>query len=114
MKANWLYIVIFLTSVLISSISQVVLKSSAKQEHDNKLKEYLNPKVLFAYAMFFGATLLTTMAYRGVPLSFGPVLEATGYVYVAILGRLILKESFTVKKVIGNILIIAGILICSM
>lgn len=114
MKANWLYIVIFLTSVLISSISQVVLKSSAKQEHDNRLKEYLNPKVLFAYAMFFGATLLTTMAYRGVPLSFGPVLEATGYVYVAILGRLILKESFTVKKVIGNILIIAGILICSM
>lgn len=113
MNASVGYVIVFLVSVLISSISQVVLKTSAKQEHDNKLKEYLNPRVLFSYAMFFGATLLTTIAYRGVPLSLGPVLEATGYVYVAILGKLVLKEKFTVKKVIGNILIIVGILVCS-
>ena len=114
MNVNLEYAIVFLVSVLISSISQVVLKISAKQEYDSKLKEYLNAKVLFAYAMFFGATLLTTIAYRGVPLSLGPVFEATGYLYVALLGRLVLKEGFTVKKVMGNILIIVGILICSM
>lgn len=114
MNVKWGYVIVFLVSVLISSVSQVILKSSTKKKHDNKLKEYLNPMVMGAYLMFFLATLMTTMAYRGVPLSFGPVLEATGYIYVAVLGRIILKEKVTKKKVAGNLLIIAGIVICSL
>lgn len=111
---KWEYAIIFLISVFISSVSQVVLKKSAKQQHENRIKEYLNPRVIGAYGMFFLATLLTTLAYRGVPLSMGVILESTGYVYVAILGWVILKEKMNRYKVVGNVLIIAGILLFSM
>lgn len=108
------YVIVFLVSVLISSISQVILKTSANEEHDNKVKEILNFKVIFAYGLFFAATLLTMLAYRKVPLSMGAVLETTGYVYVAILGRFVLKEKLDKYKICGNLLIIMGIVIYSL
>ncbi len=111
---KWEYVIIFLISVFISSVSQVVLKKSAKQQHESRVKEYLNSRVIGAYGMFFLATLLTTLAYRGVPLSMGVILESTGYVYVAILGWVILKEKMNRYKVVGNVLIIVGILLFSM
>lgn len=108
------YIIVFLGSVLISSISQVILKTSANELHESSLKEILNVKVISAYGLFFWATLCTMFAYKKIPLSLGAVLEATGYVYVAILGRVFLKEELTRNKVIGNIAIICGIIIYSL
>ncbi|MCI5731708.1 MAG: EamA family transporter [Eubacterium sp.] len=105
------YVLIFLLSVLISSISQIVLKTSANEEHGSFIRELLNIKVIVAYGLFFGATLITMYAYKQVPLSLGAVLEATGYVYVALLGRLILKEKLGRNRIIGNLLIVIGILI---
>lgn len=67
--------------------------------------------VIGAYICFLGSSLLTTLAYRGVPLSLGPVLEATSYIYIVLLSRIFLKETITKKKVMGNLLIIIGILI---
>jgi len=103
------YIVLFLCSVLISSISQMLLKRAANKIHKNKLAEYMNPIVVIAYFLFFGATLLTVFAYRGVPLTLGPILESTGYIFVAILSVVILKEKVTRRKVFGNILIVLGV-----
>ena len=111
MNKLWIYIIIFLFSVFISSVSQIILKTSANEKYDSIIKEYLNPKVIIAYGLFFGSTLLTTLAYRQVPLSLGPVIECTGYVYVAVLGAAVLKEKFSKRKILGNILIIAGILV---
>lgn len=108
------YVFLFLISVLISSISQVILKTSANEEHDNKLKEILNVKVFFAYGLFFAATLLTILAYRKVPLSMGAVLETTGYVYIAFFGRFILKEKMNKYKIFGNLLVIIGIIVFSL
>jgi len=111
MKNNLIYIIIFLSSVLISSISQIVLKKSANKNYDNRLKEYLNPMVMGAYFVFFASSLLTTLAYKGVPLSFGPILESSGYIYITILGLLFLKEKITLRKILGNIIIIIGIIV---
>lgn len=108
---NWIYFVTYLISVLIASLSQVILKKSAMIHYETRLKEYLNPYVIGAYFFFFGSSLITTISYRGVPLTMGPVLESTGYIYVGLLGWLILKEKLTWKKVLGNILIVGGILI---
>ena len=110
---NYFYL-LFLFSVLVSSISQIILKKSADKKYDTQLKEYLNPHVIGAYSFFILSTDLTTLVYRGVPLSLGPVLESTGYVYVAILSVLVLKEKMTGKKLLGNILIIIGILVCAL
>lgn len=107
------YSLIFVFGVFISSISQVILKKSAAIKYDNPLKEYLNPNVIFAYIIFFSATLLGIVAYKGIPLSMGPVLDSTGYLFVTFFGVKIFNEKLTKKKIIALILIIAGIIVFS-
>lgn len=104
---------VLLLSVLISAISQVMLKKSALKTYDSPVQEYLNPLVIFAYVLFVGTTLLSVIAYRGIPLSLGPVLESTAYVYVTIFGVLIFKERMTRGKFCALALIIAGIVVYS-
>ena len=66
---------------------------------------------IFAYVLFVGTTLLSVLAYRGIPLSLGPVLEASGYLDITAFGILRFKERMTRRKVIGLALILAGILL---
>ena len=104
-------IAIFLGSVLVASISQIMLKKSADRIYDRWIDEYLNFRVIFAYGLFFLSSLLTVYAYKFVPLSLGPVLEASGYVFVSVMGYFILKEKIGKKKLLGLVIIIAGIVI---
>ena len=108
-----IYIIIFLVSVFISSVSQIILKKSANTEYKNKLQEYLNLKVIVAYTLFFLSSLMTVLAYKGVPLSKGPILEASGYVWVAILGKLVLGEKLKKRKVVGIAIILIGIIVAN-
>ena len=104
-----IYSVILLFSVFISAVSQVMLKISANRTYDTTVKEYANPLVIGAYAIFFVSTLVTVYAYREVPLSLGCVLEATSYLYVTAFGALIFKEKVTPKKLFALVLIVGGI-----
>ena len=105
------YIILFLGGVFISSVSQILLKKSANKTYDNVLKEYLNPWVVIAYGLFFGATLTTVIAYKYVPLSLGPILESSGYFFVTILGMIFLKEKVGKKKALGLLIILVGIVV---
>ena len=104
-----LYSAIMLASVFVSAISQVMLKISANRKHESAVREYANPLVIGAYAMFILSTLMTVYAYREVPLSLGPVLESTSYLYVTAFGALIFKEKVTPKKLAALGLIVGGI-----
>lgn len=105
------YVGVFLFGVFISSVSQVLLKKAAQKDYPNAIAQYLNPLVVFAYAIFLASTLLSVLAYSKIPLSLGPVLEATGYLYITAFGVLIFKEHLTKKKVLALGLIVAGICI---
>ena len=80
-----IYSGIYILGVIVSAVAQILLKKSADVKRENKLKEYLNFKTIFAYGIFFAATLCTVIAYKYVPLSMGPVLGTTEYIFVAIL-----------------------------
>ena len=108
-----LYSAILLLGTFISSISQVILKKAAQKSYPSRIKEYLNFPVIFAYSLFVLTTLMCIFAYRVVPLSFGPVLESTSYVYVTIFGVLIFKEKINRKKILALGLILAGIFVYS-
>ena len=108
-KTVLLYSLFLLLGVFISSISQVMLKKAALKTYDSPIKEYINPMVIFAYILFVGTTFLSIYAYKGIPLSMGPVLEATSYIYITIFGITIFKEKISVKKIIALCLIICGI-----
>lgn len=105
---------VLLFSVFISSVSQILLKKAASKTYESSLREYMNPLVIGAYAMFFGSVLLTMLALKYLPLSMSPILESTGYIYVSVMGYIFLKERFTKRKLAGIAMILVGIAIFSM
>ena len=107
------YSSIFLLGVLISAISQVFLKKESMKKHDSISGDYLNINVIFAYALFIGTTFLSIVALKVVPLSMGPVLEATSYLWVTLFGVVIFKEVITKRRLFALILIVCGIVLFS-
>ena len=108
------YILVLMTGVFVSAVSQVMLKKAALKTYDSPIKEYLNPMVIVAYMLFFGTTFLSILAYKGIPLSMGPIIEATSYIYVTFFGVKIFQEKMNRKKYLALALIIVGIIIYSM
>lgn len=114
MNSTVFYASFILFGTFISAISQVMLKKASSKTYSSWIFEYLNPLVILAYVIFFAATFMSIMAYKGIPLSMGPVLEATGYIYVTVFGVTIFHEKISIKKIIALILIISGISVYSL
>ena len=110
-QAQLPYLLLYLFSTFLASVSQVLLKKAALREHKSLLAEYTDWRVILGYGLFVGCTVLTMLAYKGVPLNVGPVLEATGYLYVTVFGVTIFHEKMNPRKVAALAIIIVGILI---
>ncbi len=108
---NRTFFLIMLGGTFFSAISQILLKQSANKDYSNPLKEYLNWRVITAYGLFFGILLLNTWCYTQVDMKYGPVIDTAAYVFVLILSKVILKEQITRGKIIGNLIIILGIIV---
>lgn len=104
-------VLIYLVTPLISSVSQLMLKRSADDPKNVGLRTYLNWRVILAYALFFGCMLLNVVALQTLDLTVAGVLEASGYLYVIALSWLVLKEKLTPRRLIGNALIVIGIIV---
>lgn len=106
-------IILFVISVCISSTSQILLKKSANEEKQNKWQEYFNKYVISGYLLLFISTILTMLAYKNLNLSMGVMIESISYIIIAVASYFAFKEKITQNKLIGIILIIAGIIIAS-
>lgn len=104
---------IIVLATFISSVAQILLKKSAGKNYGSKIKEYLNPLVITGYGMIFACTLISMYGLKVVPVSLSPVLEATGYIFVAVLSFIFFKEKLSIKQIAGMVLIAAGIVICA-
>lgn len=107
---NKYWAVLFL-AVAVSSVSQILLKKGASKQYDNVLREYLNPWVILGYGMMVLSTLCVIYAYKGVEYKNGSIIESLGFLVVMVLSRIILGEKITVKKILGNIIILTGIIV---
>ena len=105
------YILFLLGSVIVASFSQILLKKSAMKTYDSHIKEYLNPYVITGYGMMVISTILTIIAYSRVDYKNGPIVESLGYILVMVLSYFFFNEKITVRKVIGNALILIGIIV---
>ena len=112
-NAVWLYASILLVGVFISAVSQVMLKKAAMKKYETRFKEYFNPMVIFAYVLFVGTSFMSILAYKGIPLSMGPILETTSYIYVTFFGVRLFGEKMNRQKVLALFLIIGGICVYS-
>lgn len=104
-------VVCLIISVFIASCSQIILKTSASKEYKTIIREYLNVRVIIGYALMFASTILTIIAFKGLDYKNGPIIESLGYVFVMILSRILLKEKITLKKILGNAIILIGIFV---
>lgn len=106
-----IYILVFLGSVIVASVSQILLKKSAMKTYDNIIKEYMNPYVILGYGMLVISMAMTIFAYKGVDLKMGPVIESTSYIFVAILSAIFLHEKVSNKKKMGLVIIVIGVIV---
>ena len=107
--SNFIYIMV--AGTFLTAISQILLKLSADEPHESFMKEYLNWKVIVAYILFGTVLIGNTIAYTRVDMKYGAVIETLAYVWIFILSILVLHEKISRRKLIGNLLIITGIII---
>lgn len=100
---------VFLLAVFLAAVAQAILKYAAIQQYDYWWKSYINKCVLGAYGLFFLSTLMAIWTYRILPLSTGVIFDATGYFYVALLGKLFFGEQLTWRKFVALGIIACGI-----
>ena len=104
-------VLIYLITPFLSAVSQLILKKAADNPRYTGLRAYLNLPVIGAYALFFGCMLLNVAALRTLDLTVASVLEASGYIYVMALSFFFMKEKITLRRLIGNCVIILGIVL---
>ncbi|MDR2337614.1 MAG: EamA family transporter [Deltaproteobacteria bacterium] len=100
-----------LISGLLSSCAQILLKKSSQQKRAHIIYEFLNLKVIVAYLIIFACMLLVIVAFKSLSYKLGTILESISYLYILLLSRIFLNEKITRKKLLGNFLIIFGILV---
>ena len=105
------YYLILVGCTVFSAISQLLLKRSAQLPHKSWIYEYLNWRVITAYGIAFSVLFLNTYAFTRVELRYGAVIDTLTYVFVMVLSYFLLKEKFNRGQLIGNLFIIAGVMI---
>lgn len=104
-------VILLCISALLASISQILLKKSAGIMYQKRIFEYLNPWVLGGYFLLFCTTVLNLFAFKRIEYKYGAVMETLAYVFVMIFSRIIFQEKITGKKMLGSMLILAGIMV---
>lgn len=105
------YWIVLFAAVIISSASQMLLKKGATIKFDSVIQEYINPWVISGYGLMILSTLCVIFAYRGIAYKNGAIIESLGYLLIMLLSRIFFGEKITKKKLFGNMIILAGVLL---
>ena len=112
MNSSGIAIGIYAASGFIAAISQLILKIVALKDNGKiALMQYADIRIIVAYTMLLSTIFLNMIAMRYIPYKFVPVLSSLSYVFVLILGKVILRENIGKKRMMGILLIFAGIFI---
>lgn len=75
------------------------------------LRRFMNWRVILSYSLLFMTLVVNQIALIYVPVSVMPCITATSFVWVYILGVIILKEKVSKRRMIGVAIIITGVII---
>jgi multidrug transporter EmrE-like cation transporter len=73
--------------------------------------QYLNSWVVSGYAMLLISMVIPLYVLQFINMKYVAIFESLGYVFIMILSAIILRERVTRRLIIGNILIIAGVVV---
>ena len=106
--AHYLFL---LGAVLLSSVSQLLLKKGAMQRYPSALREYCNPWVIGGYLLLFCSMFLNIQGLRTLDYLNAPVMESLGYVLVSVLSALFFREKLTASRLVGIGCIVLGMVV---
>lgn len=100
--------------VVISAMSQILLKKSADKKYDNIIKEYLNTPVIISYLIFFASVLMDAYSLNGISLAFNSLIDSLGYILIPIFSYIFLQEKLNRWQLIGILIIFCGFVVFSL
>ena len=107
-----IHYILVISSVLVASIAQMLLKKGASMQYESFIREYLNGWVLGGYALMGVSLLVNIFALsKGVLVKEIGSLESLSYLFVPLLALLCFKERITARKVLSVMIIMLGILV---
>lgn len=109
---NVIAICIYIASGFIAAISQLMLKLAAMRPNCKYgFMRYMDIRIILAYGMLFATIFFNMFAMRYIPYKYVSVLSSLSYIFVLVLGRIVLKETIGKKKVAGIAMIFLGMFI---
>lgn len=109
---EYIAIVIYIASGLIAAISQLILKLTALKPNGRQgVLQYMDWRIVISYGMLFMTIFFNMIAMRYMLYKYAPVLSCLSYVFVLMLGRLVLHETVSKRKWVGIIAIFLGMYI---
>ncbi len=110
-KMKSVFFIAMIFAELLAAASQILLKMSAGKKHASFLREYLNPQVISGYVLLLISMIIAIFCYRDLGYMGVVVMEPIAYIMVLLLSRIIFRERFTKKKLLGVLLILGGIVV---
>jgi drug/metabolite transporter (DMT)-like permease len=99
-------------AVFIATASQILLKQQANTTAKKGfIWKFLNPRVIISYGLLFLSLALNQIALIHVKVSVLPCITATSFIWIFLFGAVILRERPSKRKILGVIIILAGIAI---
>ncbi|PGM92198.1 EamA family transporter [Bacillus cereus] len=105
------YMLLLIFGIILANYSQILLKKATLQQYDSRLKEYVNPYVIIGYSLFVLNAGLNIIALKGLSINQVSALESLSYIIILIFGWYFLGERITKRKVLGNIIILIGVVV---
>ena len=107
-----MYYLVVISSVFIAALSQLLLKSSSKDDHENVIREYLNWKVICGYGMMGVSLLMNIFAMsKGIQVKEVSIIESLSYLFVPALSFFVFKEKLSWQKIGAIAVIMVGVMV---
>ena len=96
---------------ILGGIAQIMLKLGMDKFELNLFSMLYNWQLLIGVFLYGLSFILYNFALKHGDLTLLYPLISFSYIFVIILGAIILKEPFTIKKLIGSMLIVLGVFV---
>jgi small multidrug resistance pump len=110
-----LYFYIFLAVIiqLIVALAQVILKIGARQVDFNSplASNFRNKYLLISIFLFILVPVLSIITMRVIDFSNFYSFTALSYFFIMLFSWKVLKEDIDILRIVGNILVIAGVVV---
>lgn len=105
------YYLIALLAVIMTAVSQILLKVAARHAKHETWRLYLNGYTIISYISLVVVTLLNLYAYKYIPLKAAVVLLPLTLLMVVLFSILLLHEKLTQQQIVGSVIILIGLVV---